>query len=348
MANQPGRVPPIRIGVLAVVLLCACTLSAQRKRFSWQNYCFEHPAAPFCRGHEYAIKKHPAGKDGEPQSSDSGEFTPTPTLETPSIIVIPGGIDWRFADPAGDTLAGFHFKHLSASPFASRWIAQLGARQGLAEADAQKIVSRLQSMDQLAFSVRDGKMVAMLTGPLASQTPPALDPDLKAAPVSGGALLIGHAEAVDQALKRIAAQDPPAESTRLAYELHAGKDLWAIGPARLAGDEAVNAGVQRFLVSVFIGNGVASDVAFECSHAPDPDTLHAWQSSLGAPVLERDIIHFKASMGAAEAQQKFDRLAAGPLGQQLASLVAAARYLPVRETNPSQKPRPLVYGLGPK
>ncbi len=324
------------------------SLSGQRKRFSWQNYCFEHPAAPFCRGHEYAVKKHPPGKDGEPQSGDSTEFTPAPAVETPSIIVIPGGIDWRFADPAGDTLAGFHFKHLSASPFASRWIAQLGARQGLAEADTQKIVSRLQGMDQLALSVRDGKMVAMLTGPLASQTPPALHQGLKAAPVSGGALLIGHAEAVDQALQRITAQNPPAELTRLAYELHAGKDIWAIAPARLAGDEAVNAGVQRFLVSVLVGNGIASDVAFECSHAPDPDTLRTWQTSLGAPSLERDILHFKASMDAAEAQQKFDRLAAGPLGQYMASLVAAARYLPARETNPSQTPRPLIYGLGPK
>jgi hypothetical protein len=343
-----GHHLPIRIGVCVLGLLCTLSVSAQRKRFSWQGYCFDHPAAPFCRGHEYAVKKHPPGQNGEPQGGDTGEFTPTPTVETPSIIVIPGGIDWRFADPAGETLAGFHFKHLSTSPFASRWIAQLGARQGLGEADTQKILSRLQGMDQLALSVRDGKMVAMLTGPLASQTPPALDPALKAATVSGGALLIGHAEAVDQALQRIAAQGPPSESTRLAYELHAGKDLWAIAPARLAGDEAVNAGVQQFLVSLFIGNGIASDVAFECSHAPDPDTLRMWQTSLGAPSLERDILHFKASMDAGEAQQKFDRLAAGPLGPYLASLVAAARYLPARETNPSQKARPLVYGLGSK
>jgi hypothetical protein len=139
----------MRIRILALGLVWAASLCGQR-RFSWQGYCFDHPAAPFCSGREYAIKPRPK----ETVRPDLVPHSPT----AQNVIVV-GGIDWRFADPAADALAGFNFSGLSASPLARIVIAQLGARQGLTEADVQRIFDALSGVEQVALSVRDNRVV---------------------------------------------------------------------------------------------------------------------------------------------------------------------------------------------
>jgi hypothetical protein len=55
-------------------------------------------------------------------------------------------------------------------------------------------------------------------------------------------------------------------------------------------------------------------------------------------------------MEPAELQQKFGQIVASPVGERLAALVDAARYLPVRDTTVPQQTKPVIYGLegGPK
>ena len=149
----------MRIQILALGLVCAAGLSGQH-RFNWQNYCFDHPAAPFCPGHEYAIKKP---KDGASRNAVTNPFPSTPQSVTPNLIVV-SSIDWRFADPSADALVGFNLKAMSTSPLAGSLITQLGAAQGLTEADMQKIFDRLSGVEQVTLSVRGNQIVAMVSG----------------------------------------------------------------------------------------------------------------------------------------------------------------------------------------
>jgi hypothetical protein len=321
--------------------VCAVSLCGQR-RFNWQNYCFDHPAAPFCSGHEYAIKPQPKG--AAPRDVVTNPYAPAPPIVTPTIIVI-SGIDWRFADPFADTLAGFNFSGLSTSPLARNLIAQLGASQGLSEADLRKIFDGLSGVDQIALSIRDNQIVAMLTGNVTDSTLPAPEAGWKALPVSANAMLVGHPEAVDQAAQRIAMKLPLAEFTRLAVERQTGSDFWAIGPAALVSPQAVTAGVKRFTLTVSVRNRLTSDLGFEFDASPDPDILRTWQTT-----LEDKVAHLRMSMEAYEVQQGFGRIVASPVGQRLAALVQAARYLPVRNATVPSHTKPVIYGLdsGPR
>src|SRR5262245_50701196 len=116
----------MRIRLLALGLLWVAGLSGQHRRFSWQDYCFNHPAAPFCQGHDYAVRRTKPGKDGTPQTVVSVPFPPIPPPLTPSVIVV-GGIDWRFADPSADAIVGFNVSGLRASPLAQSLMVRLGA-----------------------------------------------------------------------------------------------------------------------------------------------------------------------------------------------------------------------------
>jgi hypothetical protein len=178
-------------------------------------------------------------------------------------VIVAGGIDWRFADALADALAGLNGTTLSASPVARSLIAQLGANQGLSAADMQKISARLSSVNQVALSVRDNRMVVMITGRVTDSTLPALEAGWKAVPVMGNAMLVGNAEAVDQAVQRMAMDVPPADLTRLAEERQANSEFWAVGSARLAGPQAVSAGVKRFSLTVSIQDRLTTDLAFE-------------------------------------------------------------------------------------
>src|SRR5579864_4123529 len=130
----------VRIRILAIGLASVTGLCAQHQRFSWQDACFKNPGAPFCPGHDSAVKPTKPTKNAAPGTpvTDSEPIPSTPEKVTPSVIVV-GGIDWRFVDPAADAMAGFNVSRISASPLAHSLIAQLGVNQGLTAPDMEKI-----------------------------------------------------------------------------------------------------------------------------------------------------------------------------------------------------------------
>jgi hypothetical protein len=332
----------------------AASLCGQ-SRFSWQDYCFKNPGAPVCRGNDYAVKPPAPAKNAAPSGVVTSPSSPTPRAvssprtATPSLIVV-GGIDWRFADPFADALVGFNFNRLSSSPLARSLITLLGARRGLSEADIQKIFDGLSGVDQVALSIRNNRIVVMVTGSVAGSTLPAPEAGLKAVPTSAGGMLFGHPDAVDQALQRMAMKSPPTELARLAEERQASSEFWAIGSAALVGPQAVGAGVKRFFLTVWFRNNLTSDVALEFNGVPSPNALRTWQTKLGAATVEGNAVHARASMEADEVRQKFGQIAESPLGGGLAALVEAARYLPVRDNAVPKQTKPIIYGLdgGPR
>jgi hypothetical protein len=244
---------------------------------------------------------------------------------------------------------GFNFSGLSASPLARGLIVHLGASQGLTEVDMQKIFDGLSGVDQGAISVRGNRIVAMFTGRVTDSTVLVPEADLKAVPVSGNAILVGHAKAVDQAVQRMAMTGPQAELARLAGDRQANSDFWAVGSAEQVGPQAVSEGVKRFSLTMSIRNSLMSDVAFEFDGEPSASALRIWETPLGASTLEGNVVHVRLSIAADEAPQKFGQIAASPLGQRLAAVVKAAQYLPVRVTAAPRQARPVIYGLdGPQ
>lgn len=255
--------------------------------------------------------KHERGKNaknGPPGvGTGSGELYPEVQKLAPSVIVV-GAIDWRFADPLADVLIGINANALSTSPIARSLISRLGADQGLAEPDLRKIFDGLAGLTRIALSVRDNRVVIMLTG-VKDPAFPGLDPDWKAVPVLKNALLVGHADAVDQAVERLGIEGAPAELSRMADEWQASGELWAVGSAAFAGPQAEAAGMKQFLWIVSTRDRLSSNIAPELDGAPRVST---------------------------EAE-----IAASPLGKQLAALIKAARYLPV----PAKATKPVIYGL---
>src|ERR1051325_4528555 len=88
----------MRIRALVLALMLAASLYGQRRRFNWQDYCFEHSAAPFCQGRDYAIKRQPPVKGTDSPVAVTNPFPPAPRKLTSSLVVV-SGINWRFADP---------------------------------------------------------------------------------------------------------------------------------------------------------------------------------------------------------------------------------------------------------
>jgi hypothetical protein len=324
--------------IVPVGLLLAMTLAGQKAK--WQDACFNNPGAPYCPGHEYAVKKTPppTTKDSVKSTlSSPGSVSDAPESATPSVIMA-GGIDWRFVDPAADALLGFNFSGLSASPVARSLIAQLGAKQGLTEADIKKIFDGLSGVEQVAVSVRDGKMLVLMTGSAAA-TLRAPDAATKAAPVSGRAMLFGPADAVDQAMQRIAENGPVPELALSAWQTQANNEFWVAGSAKVLGEQAVSAGVKRFLLTMSIRNRISSDLAFEFNAAPSAKTIEEW-SSLGAATVEGNTLRSRMSIEGGEA--RFGDIVASPAGERLAALVAAARYLPTRDTTAPKPAKPVI------
>ncbi|HYL78337.1 MAG TPA: hypothetical protein VEU96_29370 [Bryobacteraceae bacterium] len=272
--------------------------------------------------------------------TDLSPVPATPQNVTPSLIVV-GGIDWRFTDPSADALMGFNFGKLSASPAARGLIAQLTSNQGLPEAETQKIFDALCGVDHVVLSVRDNQIVMLVTGRQTDSILPALDAGWKSAPVVGSAILVGNSEAVDQALQRISTEATPGALTRLAEEWQSTSEFWAVGLAGLAGPQAVSAGLKRFSLSVSMLDRLVSELAFEFSGVPDANTLRLLPIAPDSSVIDGHVVH---------AMQSFDQIAASPLGQRLAPMVKAARYLPVRDTSGKARSKPVIYGLdsGPK
>jgi hypothetical protein len=330
----------MRIRLLGLGLACAaCVCGQYRHRFSWQNYCFDHPGSVVCGGHEYAVKRNKSGATGALVSAP-----PSPMVD---------GIDWRFADPDSDALAGIHFSALSESPLGRTLITQLGAKQGFTEADIERLLDGLAGVDRIALSIRDKRIVAMLTGRFPDPPLPTQEAGLKFAPISGNMMLFGHAEAVDEALRRIATQAMPAGSVEFAEEWQATSELWLIGAPGLVGPEAVNAGVKRFWITLAVRDRFSSDLALEFDAAPGVDTVQALQTALGPATVEGTAIHSRVSVNAEEARQKFGAIANSLVGLRLAALTGAARQLRLREPpdpNAPKRPKIVIYGLdgGPK
>jgi hypothetical protein len=352
----------MRIQVLVAGLVCVVLAQGQSFKTNWANSCFMNPASPVCKDHDFAIKPAKGGKKGAAKAfSSTGTAAPTRILDN--------AIDWRFADPQADALAGFHVSGLAASPLGRALISQLGARRNLTESDTQKLFDGLAGVDQIALSIRDNRIVAMVTGRVKELTLPP-DGELKTVLVSGTTLLFGHADAVDQAAQRIAAPVPTGVSTlaptptpsselaEFAAERQSTSEFWATASGQLVGPEAVSDRLQRLSLAFSLGDRFAGDFAFEFDGPPSPKSVETWQPKLGVATVEGNGVYLSVTLPANEsaanqasvAGQKFGQIVASPFGERLSALVAAARNLPLRDLNALKQTHPVIYGLdnGPR
>lgn len=342
--------------VAALGLTWATCLSAQHK-FSWQDYCFNNPGSPVCPGHDFAIKKQPQ----TPASNSAPAAVTRGSLGNPSgvrmqgasaapALIVVGGIDWHFVDPFPDALIGMNFNGIANSPIARDLVAQLGAQQGINATDLQKIFDGLSDVEQVAVSVRANRIVVMVTGRVTNSAVPAPVEGLKVVPLTGDSLLLGHIDAVDAAVRRINMKGSLSELAQIAAQRQAACEFWMIGSPMFAGPQAMSAGLTRFGIAVSIRDRFFSDLAFEFSGPPNPKILQALQTAVGPVSLEGYIAHVRTSMEAAEVHQKFPQIAASDFGKQLGALVAAAKYIPSRDTSVPKQTKPVIYGLddGPK
>ncbi len=344
----------MKICVVPLGLLGAVAIFGQgTSNSNWQNRCFNNPGLPYCQGRDFAVKPKPAAKDTSSGVTRGTGATAAPSASgarrqqggsAPALMTV-GDIDWRFADPFPDALIGFNFNGIVESPLARSLINQLGARQKLSEADMQKIFDGLSGIDQIGVSVRDNRFVVMLTGSVTAMMKPPAEPGIKCVPISGSAMLFGSADAVDQAVQRINMGVPLSELARSGEQRQSTSEFWAVGSARLAGPEAVRVGLRRFALTVWIRNQIISDLALEFNTPPAAKMVQAMQGS-----VEGNTVHKRTSIEASEVQSKFAEIVAGPVGERLAELVEAGKYLPARDATAPRQTKPVIYGLdgGPK
>jgi hypothetical protein len=222
----------------------------------------------------------------------------------------------------------------------------LGADQGLSPADVQSIFRGLSAVDHVALSVRENRIVLMVTGRSRDSILLAPETGWKATSLEGNAVLIGHADAVDQAVQRIASPTPLGELASLARQRPMDSDFWTAGAARLAGQEAVKAGVKRFSLTAAMRDRVTSDTAFEFDGVPDAKAIQTWLKTLGDAKVEGNVVHARMSLETlTEEQQNSAKIAASLLGQRFGVLIKSARYLPARESATTVHARPVIYGL---
>ena len=334
----------VNIGVLALGLACAASLCGQydrHHRFSWQEACFKNPGLPYCQGHDFAVKRT---KDGKTPSAD------TSTGTSLSSAVDASGIDWRFADPSADAIAVLNCSKLSAAPVAHSLIDQLGANQGLGPTDVQNIFRGLSGVTEVALSVRGDRMVVMVIGRAPDSILPALEVGWKALSLDGNAMLIGHADAVEQAAQRIWAASPLGELAEIALERQTDGEFWAVGVPKLAGQGALTAGIKRFSLTASMRDRLTSDTAFEFDGVPDAVVIRPWLNTLANAKFDGNAIRSQMSMNGDEMRESFGQIATSPFGQRLGAFIQPARYLPVRDTATTVHTKPVIFGLddGPK
>ena len=328
------------------------SLWGQHRHFSWQDACFNNPTLPYCDGHEF-YSKHPNSlKDAKPGTGGTSAGDPQPsTIQklAPSVIVV-GSVDWRFADPAADVLAGFKGGKLGIPPLARNMIAELSSRQGLPDSDLHKVFAGLSGAEQIVLSAREGQMVLLVAGRSESSTLPALESGWKAVPVVGNGMLIGNAAAVDQAVERMANQGPLADSTRFAAQQAAYSEFWTVGSGKLAGSQPASQGLVRLSMTASFRDGFKGDATLEFNRVPDEKALGMWPAGLGSATVDGNAIHVQISADADKAAQMFGQIAASPIGQPLATFVKAARSLPAPDANAALRTKPVIYGLdnGPR
>jgi hypothetical protein len=331
----------MKIGILALGFVCAASVSGQHQRFSWQEACFKNPTAPYCDGHDFFVK---------PTKNKDGTISSAGTWSAMPSAVDAGGIDWRFADPAADTLAVLSCSKLGASPIAHSVIDELGAGQGLGQPELQTIYRALSGLDEVALSIRADRIVLMVTGRTPDSILPAPEAGWKAVPLAGNVVLIGHTDMVDQAVQRLSIANPLGELADMALHRPAESDFWAAGSSKLVGPEAVTAGVKLFTLTASIRDRLSSDTTFEFNGVPEASVIKAWLSTLADAKIEGNAVHVKMSKEADETRQSFGPIAVSPLGQRLGALIKSSRYLPVRDTATTVHTKPVIYGLddGPR
>lgn len=155
-------------------------------------------------------------------------------------------------------------------------------------------------------------------------------------------MLIGQADAVDQAVQRLAKDDPPGEMMRLAMKRQAVNEFWAIGFA--AGLDAEHAKVKSFSMQLLVRDHITSALALEFNAPPDAKALGAWGPALKA-VVEGNLVHVTTMMEADEVQQKLSQIAASPIGENLAALVKPTLYLPIPAATAPELAKPKIFGL---
>jgi hypothetical protein len=332
------------VRTLAAVLLLTASLYGQygHQHFSWQEACFKNFALPYCQGHDFAIKPQPKGKNQSIGAAIDIYSGPVANV-TPSEIVA-GAIDWRFADPEADTLIGFRARKLAVLPMGRKLIAQLGANQGLAPDDIEKIRERLAGVEQVAISVGQNQTVVMITGRGSDSTLPPLEVGWKAVPVVGNAILVGYAAAVDQAVQRLTKDDPPSDMMRLAMKRQANSEFWAVAFGGLAHQDPGFTKVKDFSLEVLVNDYLTSDLALEFDGPPDPKTLSSWGSALKA-TTDSNVVHVSTTIEADQVRQKLSQIAANVIREHLTALVRPACYLPLRDPTVSKQAKPVIYGL---
>jgi hypothetical protein len=322
--------------------LCLNGQNGQKKGFDFGEACFRNPSLPYCPNREFVPK---------PPPKDAGKYgVGSPAAGNTLSMIDAAGIDWRFADPSADTLAALNWSNLPASSSADSVIRQLASTRGLSPAEAQKIFPALSGVNQVALSVSPDAILIMVAGRPADAILPALEAGWKSTPFGENALLIGHAAAVDLALKRLSTDSALGDLPQKAQQRTVGGDFWVVGSARLAGPEAVSAGVKRFQLTASMGDRLTSDTVFEFDSAPDPGANRAGLTALGDAKIEGNAVHATISMNADETRRNLTQIAASPLGRALEAFIQSARYLPMRDTAATVHTKPVIFGLdgGPR
>jgi hypothetical protein len=332
--NQDVKLPTFALG-----LACIASLFGQKK-FSWQNACFNNPGLPYCQGRDFAVKPTKAGKNGSTAGGYAGGDAALPAEDVAPSVIGMSGINWRFADPLADSLVSASFNNLSPSPLARFVMSALAANQGLKEANMGPVFDAFSSVDQVALSIRGDQTLIMVSGCSRDSTLPALDAGWKAVPIGNG-MLIGPAEAVDQAVQRIAADGPLPELARLAGKRQANGDIWV---ASSSDGDAVKAGSKRLIVTASMRDRLTGDSVFEFGQAPDAKTIEMLPVGPGIASVDGNKVHVKMSVEIDKVQPSLAEIAATPLGEYLWLLVRAGRHVPTRDPAKAQ-PKPKIFGL---
>jgi hypothetical protein len=326
----------VKLPAFSIAMVFATSLYGQYggHRFSWQESCFNHPGLPYCQGNEYAVKPTPPPKNG-------GKIVVTDPVTGKPVVVSVTGIDWRFADPAADGVAGIDVAKLMASPIAHDLVADWAAMLGFSQPEVEKLFESLLGVDQLAISVRDGKAVVMLTGRATAWRMASGNPDWKSAPGPGGTLLFGDAGSVDQALERLKSQAPAASGQKV------NEPIWAVLSRALLGPQEEKAGVERITVSVAMSDRLSIDSSYELSAPADKQ---AWPASMPGATVDGNGVHWKSSVEAPALEETLARLGSDPAGRSLGALAGVARSLPTNQPAPIDHSKPVIYGLddGPR
>ncbi len=326
-------------GLTSAACLYGQMYGKDKKGFDFQEACFKNPALPYCPMRDFVNK---------PKKGDANSMS-GPVPEMPYTIDAVG-IDWRFADPAADLVAVLDCSRLSASALSHNLLDQMGSNQGLTQEEQQTVFRALSGVSQVAISVRDGAILIFVTGRAEGSVLPALEAGWKALPLSENTVLIGRAAAIDEASERLNSYEAPGELASIALRRAVSRGFWMTASAKLAGEQAVGAGVKRIELTASLQDGLTSDTAFEFGAGADPDAIGAWLKSLGNGKIDGNAVHVTISMDADQISRNVGQIASSPLGLRLGTVVSSARFIPVRDTATTVHTKPVIYGLsgGPK